>query len=187
MDPEDPVRTWSAEVRGRPPPHPESNTVKRCFLPKGTKKPAPAPPKQASPFASQPSGAHTSSSCPHPTVAPRRNPSKEALIQSPSYPPPQPPLAHQGEPAEPSPPSTPTPPDTPPHDGSAANPLSSYNSGSLPRPSRPAPRPRPRPSMPPPPQPAANESDGNCGSASKIITGKPVRSSGKRNMMLVET
>ncbi|XP_011602163.1 rho GTPase-activating protein 17b isoform X1 [Takifugu rubripes] len=135
---------------------------------RGTKKPAPAPPKQASPFASQPSG--TSSPSHHPPVTPRRNPSKDALIQSPSYPPPQPPQAHQGE-SEPSPPSTPTPPDTPPHDSSTTNPLLSYNFGSLPRPSRPAPRPRPRPNMPPPPQPAANDnSSDNCGSASKIIT-----------------
>lgn len=144
----------------------------------GTKKPAPAPPKQASPFASQPSG--TSSPSHHPPVTPRRNPSKDALIQSPSYPPPQPPQAHQGE-SEPSPPSTPTPPDTPPHDSSTANPLSSYNFGSLPRPSRPAPRPRPRPSMPPPPQPAANDSSDNCGSASKIITGNPRRRLKKRS------
>ncbi|XP_056870744.1 rho GTPase-activating protein 17b isoform X3 [Takifugu flavidus] len=135
---------------------------------RGTKKPAPAPPKQASPFASQPSG--TSSPSHHPPVTPRRNPSKDALIQSPSYPPPHPPQAHQGE-SEPSPPSTPTPPDTPPHDSSTTNPLLSYNFGSLPRPSRPAPRPRPRPNMPPPPQPAANDnSSDNCGSASKIIT-----------------
>ncbi|XP_028267990.1 rho GTPase-activating protein 17b isoform X3 [Parambassis ranga] len=140
---------------------------------RGTKKQAPAPPKQASPFASQsPSSTQTPGSPHHPPITPRRNPSKDALIHAPNHPPPQPPQAHhtQGEP-EPSPPSTPTPPDTPPHDGSLSNPLSSYPSGSLPRPARPAPRPRPRPSMPPPPQPATNDNgNGICGSASRIIT-----------------
>ncbi|XP_076608951.1 rho GTPase-activating protein 17b isoform X1 [Chaetodon auriga] len=138
---------------------------------RGTKKQAPAPPKQASPFASQSSNTQTPSSPHHPPITPRRNPSKDSLIHAPNHPPPQPPQAHQaqGE-SEPSPPSTPTPPDTPPHDGWHSNSLSSYPSGSLPRPSRPAPRPRPRPSMPPPPQPAANDSDGICSSASKIIT-----------------
>ncbi|XP_069569580.1 rho GTPase-activating protein 17b isoform X3 [Brachyistius frenatus] len=139
---------------------------------RGTKKQAPAPPKQASPFASQLSNTHIPGSPHHPPITPRRHPSKEGLIHAPSHPPPQPPQPHQaqGE-SEPSPPRTPTPPDTPPHDGLHSNPLSSYHSGSLPRPSRPAPRPRPRPSMPPPPQPAAND-DGNgiCSSASKIIT-----------------
>ncbi|XP_070837442.1 rho GTPase-activating protein 17b isoform X3 [Chaetodon trifascialis] len=139
---------------------------------RGTKKQAPAPPKQASPFASQSSNTQTPSSPHHPPITPRRNPSKDSLIHAPNHPPPQPPQAHQaqGE-SEPSPPSTPTPPDTPPHDGWHSNSLSSYPSGSLPRPSRPAPRPRPRPSMPPPPQPAANDNgDGICSSASKIIT-----------------
>ncbi|XP_041813662.1 rho GTPase-activating protein 17b isoform X2 [Chelmon rostratus] len=134
---------------------------------RGTKKQAPAPPKQASPFASQSPGSPH-----HPPITPRRNPSKDSLIHAPNHPPPQPPQVHhaQGE-SEPSPPSTPTPPDTPPHDGSHSNPLSSYPTGSLPRPSRPAPRPRPRPSMPPPPQPAANDNgNGICSSASKIIT-----------------
>ncbi|XP_040012592.1 rho GTPase-activating protein 17b isoform X3 [Xiphias gladius] len=139
---------------------------------RGTKKQAPAPPKQASPFASQPSNTQTPGSPHHPPITPRRHPSKENPIHAPSHPPPQPPQPHQaqGE-SESSPPSTPTPPDTPPHDGQHANPLSSYHSGSLPRPSRPAPRPRPRPSMPPPPQPAANDNgNGLCSSASKIIT-----------------
>lgn len=138
------------------------------FTSEGTKKQAPAPPKQASPLASQ-----TPGSTHYPPITPRRNPSRDSLIQAPNHPPPQPPQAHpaQGE-SEPSPPSSPTPPDTPPHDGLHYNPLSSYHSGSLPRPSRPAPRPRPRPSMPPPPQPAANDNgDGICSSASKIITG----------------
>ncbi|XP_049418380.1 rho GTPase-activating protein 17b isoform X1 [Epinephelus fuscoguttatus] len=137
---------------------------------RGTKKQAPAPPKQVSPFASQPSNTQTSGSH-HPPITPRRHQGKDSPIHAPSHPPPQPPQAHQaqGE-SEPSPPSTPTPPDTPPHDGSQSNPLS-YHSGSLPRPSRPAPRPRPRPSMPPPPQPAANDNgNGLFGSASKIIT-----------------
>ncbi|XP_044036886.1 rho GTPase-activating protein 17b isoform X2 [Siniperca chuatsi] len=128
---------------------------------RGTKKQAPAPPKQASPFSSHPSTTQMLSSPHHPPITPRRQPSKDGPIQAPSHPPPQPPPAHhaQGE-SEPSPPSTPTPPDTPPHDGLHSNPLSFYHSGSLPRPSRPAPRPRPRPSMPPPPQPAANDNDG---------------------------
>nr|XP_040047232.1 rho GTPase-activating protein 17b isoform X3 [Gasterosteus aculeatus aculeatus] len=137
---------------------------------RGTKKQAPPPPKQFSPFASQASNAPSS---PHyPPITPRRNPSKDSLIQAPSHPPPQPPLAPhaQGE-AESSPPSSPTPPGTPPSDGPQSSPLSCYQSGSLPRPSRPAPKPRPRPSMPPPPQPAGNDTgNGVCGSSSKIIT-----------------
>ncbi|XP_070704587.1 rho GTPase-activating protein 17b isoform X3 [Pempheris klunzingeri] len=133
---------------------------------RGTKKQAPAPPKQASPFAQTPGSPH------YPPITPRRHPSKDSLIHAPSHPPPQPPQAHQaqGE-SDPSPPSTPTPPDTPPHDRLQSNPLSFHHSGSLPRPSRPAPRPRPRPSMPPPPQPAANEHGNDmCSSGSKIIT-----------------
>ncbi|XP_061567958.1 rho GTPase-activating protein 17b isoform X3 [Cololabis saira] len=135
---------------------------------RGTKKQAPAPPRVASPFSSQ---THTPSSSHHPPITPRRFPSKEA-IHAPSHPPPQPPPAQQapGE-WEPSPSSSPTPPDTPPHDGSLSNPLSSYPSGSLPRPSRPAPKPRPRPSMPPPQKPPASDSgNGIYSSASKIIT-----------------
>ncbi|XP_041672828.1 rho GTPase-activating protein 17b isoform X2 [Cheilinus undulatus] len=139
---------------------------------RGTKKQAPAPPKQASPFASQPANPQTPTSSHYPPITPRRHPSKENIIHAPSHPPPQPPQAHQaqGE-SEPSPPSTPTPPDTPPHDAPHSNPLSLHHSGSLPRPSRPAPKPKPRPTMPPPPQPTANE-DGNglFNSASKIIT-----------------
>lgn len=141
------------------------------FSLEGTKKQAPAPPKQASPFAFQPSNTQTPVSPHHPPITPRRNPSKDSLIQAPSHPPPQPPQPHQthGE-TEPSPPSSPTLPDTLNHDGSSSYPPSSYHS--LPRPSRPAPRPRPRPSMPPPPQPAANDNgNGLCSSASKIITG----------------
>ncbi|XP_042248761.1 rho GTPase-activating protein 17b isoform X3 [Thunnus thynnus] len=138
---------------------------------RGTKKQAPAPPKQASPFASQ-SSIQAPGSPHHPPITPRRYTVKENPIHAPSHPPPQPPQPHQaqGE-SEPSPPSTPTPPDTPPHDGPHSNPLSAPHYGSLPRPSRPAPRPRPRPSMPPPPQPAGSDNDsGICSSASKIIT-----------------
>ncbi|CAK6964778.1 rho GTPase-activating protein 17b isoform X3 [Scomber scombrus] len=138
---------------------------------RGTKKQAPAPPKQASPFASQ-FGTQTPGSPHHPPITPRRYTVKENPIHAPSHPPPQPPQAHQaqGE-SEPSPPSTPTPPDTPPHDGPHSTPLPASHYGSLPRPTRPAPKPRPRPSMPPPPQPAANDNgNGICSSASKIIT-----------------
>lgn len=130
---------------------------------RGTKKPAPAPPKHASPFATQAPGS------PHqPHFTPRRNASRESLIHAPSHPPPQPPQAQQGHAeSEGSPPSSPTPPDTPPHDVLHPN----YHSGSLPRPARPAPRPRPRPSIPPPPQPATSDNgNGTCSSASKIIT-----------------
>ncbi|KAM3597482.1 uncharacterized protein V6R79_005147 [Siganus canaliculatus] len=129
---------------------------------RGTKKQAPAPPKQSSPFASHPANSH------HPPIAPRRNPSKESLIHAPNHPPPQPPQpSHFHAEVEPSPPSSPTPPDTPPHDGVQ----SPYSTRSLNRPLRPAPAPRPRPSMPPPPQPARNDNDnGVCSSASKIIT-----------------
>uniref|UniRef100_A0A8C6TGH0 Rho GTPase activating protein 17b n=1 Tax=Neogobius melanostomus TaxID=47308 RepID=A0A8C6TGH0_9GOBI len=128
-------------------------------------------PKQASPYASQSSN-QAPGSPHHPTVAPRRNPSKEALISAPSHPPPQPPQLNQaqGEP-ESEPPRTPTPPDTPPHD--RPHQLQQY--GSLPRPARPAPKPRPRPSMPPPPQPGTDDSNGIFNSASKIITGKKER------------
>ncbi|KAM4535911.1 rho GTPase-activating protein 17b isoform 3-T3 [Fundulus diaphanus] len=129
---------------------------------RGTKKQAPAPPKQPSPLASQSSSPQPPGSPCHPPLASRRHSSKD-FIHAPSHPPPQPPQAHQPAPGdpEPSPPRTPTPPDTPP-----LNP-----SGSLPRPAKPAPKPRPRPSMPPPPQPAANDNgNGVCGSASKVIT-----------------
>ncbi|XP_028455134.1 rho GTPase-activating protein 17b isoform X2 [Perca flavescens] len=131
---------------------------------RGTKKQAPAPPKQSSTFASQPSNTQISGSTHHPPITPRRQLGKDSPIHAPSHPPPQPPQAHQaqGE-SEPSPPRTPTPPDTPPHDGSHFIPPSFYHSGSLPRPSRPAPRPRPRPSMPPPPQPAVNANDDDGG------------------------
>ncbi|KAM7386822.1 hypothetical protein PAMA_009447 [Pampus argenteus] len=137
---------------------------------RGTKKQAPAPPKQASPYATQ-HNIQTPGSPHHPPITPRRHTVKENPIHAPSHPPPQPPQTHQaqGE-SEPSPPSTPTPPDTPPHDEPHSNPLSAYHYGSLPRPSRPAPRPRPRPSMPPPPQPAAGDNSNDISSASKIIT-----------------
>ncbi|XP_060946643.1 rho GTPase-activating protein 17b isoform X3 [Limanda limanda] len=132
---------------------------------RGTKKQAPAPPKQASPFAFQPPG-----STHYPPITPRRHSGKDSPIHAPSHPPPQPPQPHQAHlESEPSPPSTPTPPGTPPHDGPVSNQLFSHHS--LPRPSRPAPKPRPRPHMPPPPQPAASD-DGNdlFSSASKVIT-----------------
>ncbi|XP_013882510.1 rho GTPase-activating protein 17b isoform X3 [Austrofundulus limnaeus] len=136
---------------------------------RGTKKHAPAPPKQPSPFASQSTNSLAPGSPSNPPVIPRRHSSKE-IIQAPSHPPPQPPQAHQaqGEP-EPSPPSTPTPPGTPTHDRSHSSSIPSYPSGSLPRP-RPAPKPRARPSMPPPQKPAASDDNGICSSASKIIT-----------------
>ncbi|KAM4716833.1 rho GTPase-activating protein 17b isoform 2-T2 [Anableps anableps] len=129
---------------------------------RGTKKQAPAPPKQPSPYASQSSSPQPPGSPSHPPLASRRHSSKD-FIHAPNHPPPQPPQAHQpaqGDPS-PSPPRTPTPPDTPPP----------YATGSLPRPSRPAPKPRVRPTMPPPPQPVANDNgNGICSSASKIIT-----------------
>lgn len=129
---------------------------------RGTKKQAPAPPKQPSPYSSQSNSPQPPGSPGHPPLASRRHSSKD-FIHAPSHPPPQPPQANQpaqGDPS-PSPPRTPSPPDTPPP----------YSSGSLPRPSRPAPKPRVRPSMPPPPQPAANDNGNGVGSsASKIIT-----------------
>ncbi|XP_053708228.1 rho GTPase-activating protein 17-like isoform X1 [Synchiropus splendidus] len=132
---------------------------------RGTKKPAPAPPKQASPFASQ-----TPGSPHHPPIAPRRTSGKDSPIHAPSHPPPQPPQhSHaQGE-SDPSPPSTPTPPGTPPHDGTPSGQLQGGVFGSLPRPSRPSLKPRPRPSMPPPPQPGGHD-NGVFNSSSKIIT-----------------
>ncbi|KAM6957042.1 rho GTPase-activating protein 17b isoform 2-T2 [Aplochiton taeniatus] len=135
---------------------------------RGTKKQAPAPPKQASPFIAQTSSQIPGSPQHHPPITPRRQMGKENPIQAPSHPPPQPPPpSHPQAEPEPSPPSTPTPPGTPTPDVSPPATLS----GTLPRPSRPAPKPRPRPSMPPPLKPAANENgNGVCGSSSKIIT-----------------
>ncbi|CAN9505866.1 unnamed protein product [Ophioblennius macclurei] len=146
---------------------------------RGTKKQAPAPPKQAIPFSLHSN--QTPGSPHHPPITPRRHASKEALIHAPNHPPPQPPQAH-GE-ADASPPRTPTPPDTPPHDGSHP----SYNSGSLPRPVRPAPKPRPRPSMPPPRQPGANDSGNDLfGSSSKIITDGGLLSKGIGRALIPE-
>ncbi|XP_029627418.1 rho GTPase-activating protein 17 isoform X3 [Salmo trutta] len=144
---------------------------------RGTKKQAPAPPKQANPFVANVStlGHSLASNNPYPLIAPRRHSGKETPIHAPSHPPPQPPQApqSQGE-SDPSPPHTPTPPSTPPHDGPTSTPftpLSSFHSGSLPRPTRPAPKPRSRPTVPPPRQPPTNDdSNGTCGSASKVIT-----------------
>nr|XP_004558398.2 rho GTPase-activating protein 17 isoform X1 [Maylandia zebra] len=159
-----PQRNGSAVHLAVGTPHPQGSSKGPSphMVRRGTKKQAPAPPKQASPFASQLSNTQAPGSPQHPPITPRRVHSKDALIQAPSHPPPQPPTPQQaqGE-SEHSPPSSPTPPDTPPL----------FHSGSLPRPSRPAPKPKPRPSMPPPPQPAANDSgNGMCNSASKIIT-----------------
>ncbi|XP_045575939.1 rho GTPase-activating protein 17 isoform X4 [Salmo salar] len=144
---------------------------------RGTKKQAPAPPKQANPFVANVStlGHSPASNNPYPLIAPRRHSGKETPIHAPSHPPPQPPQApqSQGE-SDPSPPHTPTPPSTPPHDGPTSTPftpLSSFHSGSLPRPTRPAPKPRSRPTVPPPRQPPTNDdNNGTCGSASKVIT-----------------
>ncbi|XP_037112294.1 rho GTPase-activating protein 17b isoform X3 [Syngnathus acus] len=150
---------------------------------RGTKKQAPAPPKQASPFASQPAS-QTPGSPHNPAINPRRHSGKESPIQAPSHPPPQPPQALvPGEP--PSPPRTPTPPDTPPHDGAHSQPPV-YHYGSLPRPARPAPKPRPRPNMPPPPQPAvSNDScNGLVGSSSKIITDGDLDLKGARRVWI---
>ncbi|KAM9785204.1 rho GTPase-activating protein 17b isoform X4 [Syngnathus typhle] len=150
---------------------------------RGTKKQAPAPPKQASPFASQPAS-QTPGSLHNPAVNPRRHSGKESPIQAPSHPPPQPPQALvPGEP--PSPPRTPTPPDTPPHDGAHSQ-TPAYHYGSLPRPARPAPKPRPRPNMPPPPQPAvSNDScNGLVGSSSKIVTDGDLDLKGARRVWI---
>ena len=160
---------------------PHLNTVTFYPLaPIGTKKQAPAPPRQASPFTQQLSSQQTPSSTYHPPLAPKRHSGKESpQIHAPNHPPPQPPLNPSpvaggvGE-TDPSPPSTPTPPSTPPLDAPQHLPLlhPSFHSGSLPRPSRPAPKPRPRPSGPPPPQPPANDGEnGLFNSASKVITG----------------
>ncbi|XP_016343705.1 rho GTPase-activating protein 17-like isoform X2 [Sinocyclocheilus anshuiensis] len=118
---------------------------------RGTKKQAPAPPKQSVKAApNQPSAPST----PQPLIAPRRN--NQTPIQAPSHPPPQPPPQSTEE-AEPSLPRTPTPPGTPPHDGSQLRP-------------RPTPRARPKPSGPPPPQPSIDGANGVCVSGSKIIS-----------------
>nr|XP_061805767.1 rho GTPase-activating protein 17-like [Nerophis lumbriciformis] len=131
---------------------------------RGTKKQAPAPPKQASPFATQTSNQIPGSPQQQPAITPRRPSGKESPFGAPNHPPPQPPQPQEEAPQV-SPPGTPTPPGTPPHDG----PRSQY--ASLPRPSRPAPKPRPRPNMPPPPQPALSDGcNGLFGSSSKMIT-----------------
>ncbi|XP_051987415.1 rho GTPase-activating protein 17b isoform X3 [Xyrauchen texanus] len=134
---------------------------------RGTKKQAPAPPKNPVPgtlqnvksAANQYQSAAVSISTPQSVIAPRR--SNQTPIQAPSHPPPQPPSQSMEEP-DLSPPRTPTPPDTPPHDGS-------YPTGSLQRP-RPTPRPRPKPTVPPPPQPTSEGANGVCISGSKIVS-----------------
>ncbi|KAA0706019.1 Rho GTPase-activating protein 17 [Triplophysa tibetana] len=137
---------------------------------KGTKKQAPAPPKQAAPGTPQstPKAAlnqPTPLSTPQPAVIPRRN--TQTLIQAPSHPPPQPPAQSAEEP-EASPSRTPTPPGTPPHETSQTT-GSHYPTGSLPRP-RPTPRVRPKPTGPPPSQPTSEVANGICVSGSKIIS-----------------
>ncbi|XP_056128079.1 rho GTPase-activating protein 17b isoform X3 [Rhinichthys klamathensis goyatoka] len=144
---------------------------------RGTKKQAPAPPKQTTSATSQSvktapnqptPGQPSAPSIPQPLTAPRRN--NQTPIQAPSHPPPQPPpqpSPQSTEEPDPSPPRTPTPPGTPPHD-SSQTPLTTYPSGSLPRP-RPTPRTRPKPSGPPPPQPTSG-ANGVCVSGSKIIS-----------------
>ncbi|XP_056608567.1 rho GTPase-activating protein 17b isoform X2 [Triplophysa dalaica] len=137
---------------------------------KGTKKQAPAPPKQAAPSTPQstPKAAlHQPAplSTPQPAIIPRRN--TQTLIQAPSHPPPQPPAQSAEEP-EASPSRTPTPPGTPPHETSQTT-GSHYPTGSLPRP-RPTPRVRPKPTGPPPLQPTSEGANGICVSGSKIIS-----------------
>ncbi|XP_051995029.1 rho GTPase-activating protein 17-like isoform X3 [Xyrauchen texanus] len=137
---------------------------------RGTKKQAPAPPKQAAPGTPQNvkavanqstpnQSATVSTSTPLPVIAPRR--CNQTPIHAPSHPPPQPPSQSIEEP-DPSPPRTPTPPDTPPHDGS-------YHTSSLLRP-RPTPRPRPKPTVPPSLHPTSEGANGICISGSKIIS-----------------
>ncbi|XP_073698891.1 rho GTPase-activating protein 17b isoform X2 [Garra rufa] len=134
---------------------------------RGTKKQAPAPPKQAAPpthqsvkaAPNQPTPNQSSSpSTLQPLIAPRRN--NQTPIQAPNHPPPQPPsqpTPQSTEEAQPSPPRTPTPPGTPPYDSSQPRP-------------RPTPRARPKPAGPPPPQPTSDGANGVCVSRSKIIS-----------------
>ncbi|XP_038591304.1 rho GTPase-activating protein 17a isoform X4 [Micropterus salmoides] len=118
-----------------------------------------------------------------PCATPRRHSSNQPPIQAPSHPPPEPPtqaspptqpasLGGDQQSAAPSPPGTPTPPDTPPPSTDVVAPPSPspYQSGSLPRP-RPVPKPRNRPSVPPPPQPTtpANDTNGICATAYKMM------------------
>ncbi|XP_059388049.1 rho GTPase-activating protein 17-like isoform X2 [Carassius carassius] len=157
---------------------------------RGTKKPAPAPPKPANPPPGQPANQsvqHSLGPSPRPlssnsptnlsptqpqaqtNTTPRRHSSNQPPIQAPNHPPPQPPTQATPPPQpsgeEPSPPSTPTPPSTPPptavfHDSPSPTAPPVFQSGSLPRP-RPVPKPRHRPTVPPPPQPLATGSDSN--------------------------
>ncbi|XP_077413074.1 rho GTPase-activating protein 17b isoform X3 [Vanacampus margaritifer] len=177
-----PQRNGSAHLTaGTPQSQSGSRGPSPHMVRRGTKKQAPAPPKQASPFASH-SASQTPGPTNHPPITPRRHPAKESPIHAPSHPPPHPPTP--GE--QPSPPRTPTPPDTPPHDSPQSQPLA-YQYGSLPRPSRPAPKPRLRPNMPPPPQPAASDScNGLLGSSSKIITDSGLDLKGVRRAWIPE-
>ncbi|XP_042591263.1 rho GTPase-activating protein 17-like isoform X2 [Cyprinus carpio] len=157
---------------------------------RGTKKPAPAPPKPANPPPGQPANQSVQQSLspsPRPlsshsptnlsptqpqaqtNTTPRRHSSNQPPIQAPNHPPPQPPTQATPPPQpsgeEPSPPSTPTPPSTPPptavfHDSPTPTAPPVFQSGSLPRP-RPVPKPRNRPTVPPPPQPPTTGSDSN--------------------------
>ncbi|XP_061561893.1 rho GTPase-activating protein 17a isoform X4 [Phycodurus eques] len=121
-----------------------------------------------------------------PYSTPRRHSSNQPPIQAPSHPPPEPPtqasspsqLVGDPQSADPSPPDSPSPPDTPPlpatpgPDGAQVAPASPspYQTGSLPRP-RPVPKPRNRPTIPPPPQPnpVANDTNGICTTAYKMM------------------
>uniref|UniRef100_A0AAY4BL70 Rho GTPase-activating protein 17 n=1 Tax=Denticeps clupeoides TaxID=299321 RepID=A0AAY4BL70_9TELE len=154
---------------------------------RGTKKQAPAPPRQISSVAptinqatpvstpSKPLATPCTGPSPMPPGIPRRSSNSQLPLQAPGHPPPQPPQVNSTE-AEPSPPSTPTSPGTPPHDRPS-------QPGSDQRP-RPAPRARPRPRVPPPPQPPTNDI---CNSASKVITGKAHSSYYKDRSALVAT
>ncbi|XP_019737035.1 rho GTPase-activating protein 17b [Hippocampus comes] len=100
-----PQRNGSAHLTaGAPQSQSGSRGPSPHMVRRGTKKQAPAPPKQASPFASQ-SGNQTPASTHHPPITPRRHPSKESPIHAPSHPPPQPQQAQGDQ----------SPPDTPPH------------------------------------------------------------------------
>ncbi|XP_061612832.1 rho GTPase-activating protein 17a isoform X2 [Phyllopteryx taeniolatus] len=121
-----------------------------------------------------------------PYSTPRRHSSNQPPIQAPSHPPPEPPtqasspsqLVGDPQSADPSPPDSPSPPDTPPlpatpgPDGAQVAPASPspYQTGSLTRP-RPVPKPRNRPTIPPPPQPnpVANDTNGLCTTAYKMM------------------
>uniref|UniRef100_A0A8C1BRY5 Rho GTPase-activating protein 17 n=1 Tax=Cyprinus carpio carpio TaxID=630221 RepID=A0A8C1BRY5_CYPCA len=148
---------------------------------RGSKKPAPAPPKPANPppgQAANQSVQQASSGTPQSlSPSPRPLSSYSPTNLSPTQPQAQTNTTPRRHPSHPPPPPLPAlpPPSTPPptavfHDSPSPTTPPVFQSGSLPRP-RPVPKPRNRPTVPPPPQPPATGSDSNgiCSAAFKTM------------------